>query len=108
MSADIKLLHINLWGGGMAKMGCLLFLKGLKNVHIIPFIPPVSHVPDASESVQRAQASVEGEVHAQVLPGQSAHPGGGAVAEGRTAERGVSGNVSPQWNFLQQRLVFPA
>lgn len=98
----------------MAEMGFWLLLKGLKNTHVIPdgfltpFIPPVSHVPDASEPVQRAQASVEGEVHAQVLPGQSAHPGGGALAEGRTAERGVSGIVSPQWNLLQRRLGFPA
>lgn len=52
------------------------------------------HVTDDAESVQSAQTSVEGEVHAQLLPGQFARPGGGAVVEGRTQERGVFGNVS--------------
>lgn len=37
---------------------------------------------------------MEGKVHAKLLPGQSKPPGGGAVVEGRTQERGLFGNVS--------------
>lgn len=47
----------------------------------------------APESAPGVQTSVEGEVHAQPPPGRRSRAGGGAVAEGSTQERGVSGEV---------------
>lgn len=49
---------------------------------------------DDSESLQSVQTSMEGKVQSKLLPGQSQPPGGGAVVEGRTQERGLFGNVS--------------
>lgn len=59
-------------------------LNALTPLLLLVFV--LHDVADDSESLQSAQTSVEGKVHSELLPGQSKHPGGGAVVEGRPPE----------------------